>query len=64
MTRKCYISGCRSNYVPTKKENNVEKQYIKVFRLLRNADEQHLWIKDIPFKNGKFSQNYVISIKH
>ena len=60
MTRKFHITGCRSNYVPTKKENNAEKQYIKVFRLLRNADEQHLWFKDIPFKSGKFSQNYVM----
>ena len=65
MTRKCHILGCRSNYyVPTKKENKVEKQHIKVFHLPRNGDEQHLWIKNIPFKNLKFIQNFVICIKH
>ena len=42
MTRECHILGCRSNYVPTKKENKVEKQHIKVFRLPRNGDVQHL----------------------
>ena len=51
-------------YLVTKKENKVEKLHIKVFRLPRNGDEQHLWIKNTPFKNLKFIQNFVICIKH
>ena len=64
MTRKCNIPGCRSNCVPRKKENKVEEQCIKVFRLPRNNDELQLWITNIPFKNLKFNQNSVICVKH
>ena len=64
MTKKCLIPGCKNNYVPKKKENKVEKSYVKVFRLPRNANELQLWTKSLPYKNLKFNNNSVICMKH
>ena len=47
---KCTIVGCRSNYVPTKKENKAKKSCTKVFRGPRNVDELQRWTRSLPFK--------------
>ena len=64
MGKKCGIPGCRSNYVPTKKEGNKGKSHIKVFRLPQNKEDLQLWMKSLPFKNLNFSSNSVICVKH
>ena len=39
MGRKCFVTGCRSNYDPTDK--------ISVFRLPKDKDERERWMKKI-----------------
>ena len=58
MGRKCFVTGCRSNYDPTDK--------ISVFRLPKDKDERERWMKAIPRDNIDLpdSANTVVCIQH
>ena len=62
MGRKCFFTGCKSNYDPTDK--------ISVFRLPKDKDERERWMKAIPRDNIDLdldlpdSANTVVCIQH
>ena len=60
MGRKCFFTGCKSNYDPTDK--------ISVFRLPKDKDERERWMKAIPHDNIDLdlpdSANTAVCIQH
>ena len=56
MGRKCYVTGCNSNYKADDK--------VTAYRLPRNLEERDRWIKAIPRDNIPNTSNTVVCIKH
>ena len=67
MVNKCCVSGCKSNYeVRTKafKESKTKPLHVTTFTFPRDKTLRAAWIRKIPNKNLKVTNNSRVCIKH